>query len=113
MVPFQTTMFADTFAILNTIGFSLPTSLTPIEEMQFAQLWHSIVSVALIAVVIAHIYIGTIGMEGAFAAMGSGRVDLNWAKEHHSLWVDKLDAEGKLDPQRDAADPAMKGEPAE
>jgi len=36
---------------------------------------------------LAHIYIGTIGMEGAFEAMGSGEVDLNWAKEHHSLWV--------------------------
>jgi formate dehydrogenase subunit gamma len=27
-------------------------------------------------------------MEGAFDAMGSGEVDLNWAKEHHSLWVE-------------------------
>jgi formate dehydrogenase subunit gamma len=35
----------------------------------------------------AHIYIGSVGMEGAFDAMGSGEVDLNWAKEHHSLWV--------------------------
>src|SRR3546814_16852654 len=26
-------------------------------------------------------------MEGAFEAMGSGQVDLNWAKEHHALWV--------------------------
>jgi formate dehydrogenase subunit gamma len=29
-------------------------------------------------------------MEGAFEAMGSGTVDLNWAKEHHSAWVEKL-----------------------
>ena len=73
----------------------------------------SIVSVALICVIVAHIYIGTMGMEGAFDAMGSGRVDLNWAKEHHSLWVEKLDEKGKLDPQRDAGDRLMKGEPAE
>jgi hypothetical protein len=46
---------------------------------------HSIVAMRFIAVVLAHIYIGTIGMEGAFEAMGSGTVDLNWAKEHHSL----------------------------
>jgi formate dehydrogenase subunit gamma len=38
---------------------------------------------------IAHIYIGSIGMQGAFEAMGSGEVDLNWAKEHHALWVEK------------------------
>jgi formate dehydrogenase subunit gamma len=36
---------------------------------------------------IAHIYIGSVGMEGAFDAMGSGQVDLNWAKEHHSIWA--------------------------
>jgi formate dehydrogenase subunit gamma len=41
----------------------------------------------LVAIMIAHVYIGSIGMEGAFDAMGSGEVDLNWAKEHHSLWV--------------------------
>jgi formate dehydrogenase subunit gamma len=46
---------------------------------------HSIVAMRFIAAMLAHIYIGTIGMEGAFEAMGSGTVDLNWAKEHHSL----------------------------
>jgi formate dehydrogenase subunit gamma len=38
---------------------------------------------------LAHIYIGTIGMEGAFEAMGTGDVDVNWAKEHHSLWLEE------------------------
>jgi formate dehydrogenase iron-sulfur subunit len=55
--------------------------------MQLAAIIHGVVSVLLIAVMLAHIYIGTLGMEGAFEAMGSGEVDLNWAKEHHSLWV--------------------------
>lgn len=41
---------------------------------------------------LAHIYIGTIGMEGAFEAMGTGSVDVNWAKEHHSLWLDEQNA---------------------
>jgi len=40
-----------------------------------------------VALILAHIYIGTIGMEGAFEAMGEGTVDLNWAKEHHGLWL--------------------------
>ena len=53
---------------------------------------HSIVAMLFIAVMLAHIYIGTIGMEGAFEAMGSGSVDLNWAKEHHSLWLEEEDA---------------------
>jgi formate dehydrogenase subunit gamma len=33
-------------------------------------------------------------MEGAFEAMGTGEVDLNWAKEHHSLWVEEEQAKG-------------------
>ena len=57
--------------------------------MQYATSWHSIVALALIVVIVAHIYIGTLGMQGAFSAMGSGQVDVNWAKEHHSLWADR------------------------
>jgi formate dehydrogenase subunit gamma len=49
---------------------------------------HAIVGVVLIAIVIAHIYIGTIGMEGAWDAMGSGEVDLDWARHHHPVWVE-------------------------
>ncbi len=89
--PFQYAMFAKTFQFLNVFGFSLPTELTPIQEQQLAQLWHSAISLFMIAVILAHIYIGSIGMEGAFAAMGSGKVDLNWAKEHHNLWVEEVE----------------------
>jgi formate dehydrogenase subunit gamma len=58
-----------------------------IAGMQVAQIVHSIVAVLFIAAMLAHIYIGTIGMEGAFEAMGNGEVDVNWAKQHHSLWL--------------------------
>jgi formate dehydrogenase subunit gamma len=62
---------------------------TAIEGMQLAAIIHGIIGVLLIAAMLAHIYIGTIGMEGAFEAMGTGEVDLNWAEEHHSLWVEE------------------------
>jgi formate dehydrogenase subunit gamma len=55
--------------------------------MQLAQVVHAVVAVLFVALILAHIYIGTIGMEGAFEAMGTGEVDLNWAKEHHDLWL--------------------------
>jgi formate dehydrogenase subunit gamma len=58
-------------------------------DMQTVQMVHSIVAVLFVAVMLAHIYIGTIGMEGAFDAMGTGDVDVNWAREHHSLWLDE------------------------
>ena len=60
---------------------------TDIAEMQLAQVVHAVVGVLFVALILAHIYIGTLGMEGAFEAMGTGEVDLNWAKEHHDLWL--------------------------
>ena len=94
MFPFEFSMFSGTFAVLNVFGLGLPTDLTPMQEMQYSQLWHAIVALFMIAVVIAHIYIGTVGMEGAFDAMGTGQVDRNWAKEHHPLWLEEEEKAG-------------------
>jgi formate dehydrogenase subunit gamma len=69
-----------------------PFYLTDISGMETAQVVHGIVAVLFVAVMLAHIYIGTIGMQGAFEAMGSGTVDLNWAKEHHALWLEQEQA---------------------
>jgi formate dehydrogenase subunit gamma len=60
---------------------------TDIADMQIAQGAHAVVAVLFVALILAHIYIGTLGMEGAFEAMGQGDVDLNWAREHHDLWL--------------------------
>ena len=65
---------------------------TTIADMQLAQVVHGVVAVLFIAAMLAHIYIGTIGMEGAFEAMGKGTVDRKWAEEHHSLWLQEENA---------------------
>lgn len=104
MFPFETAFMAKTFAFLNIFGFDLPTALAPIQEQQLNQVWHTIVGVLFIVIILAHIYIGSVGMEGAFDAMGSGQVDANWAREHHSLWVEKLEQEGKLKQVRQPAE---------
>ena len=76
-------------------------------DWQLYQLIHGIVAAGLSFIIIAHIYIGSVGMEGAFDAMGSGEVDINWAKEHHSLWVDEVEGKtGKTDGSGKAAHPA-------
>jgi formate dehydrogenase subunit gamma len=62
---------------------------TDIQSMQSAEIVHAVVAMLFIAAMIAHIYIGTVGMEGAFEAMGTGSVDINWAKEHHALWLEE------------------------
>ncbi len=80
---------------------------TDIGGMQLAQVTHGVVGVLYVAAMLAHIYIGTLGMEGAFEAMGSGEVDLNWAKEHHSLWIEQELAKGR------SAEPPPHATPAE
>jgi formate dehydrogenase subunit gamma len=98
LFPYELPLFAKTFEILNGLGAAavwgapLPTELTPLQEMQYAQIWHTIVTLAMIVIIVAHIYIGSLGMEGAFDAMGSGMVDRNWALEHHSLWVEEVES---------------------
>jgi formate dehydrogenase subunit gamma len=69
-----------------------PFSAADINGMQWAQYVHAGVGVLLIAAMLAHIYIGSLGMEGAYDAMGSGEVDLAWAKAHHKLWVEEEQA---------------------
>jgi formate dehydrogenase subunit gamma len=63
---------------------------TGIAGMQTAQMVHGAVAMLFVAAMLAHIYIGTIGMEGAFEAMAEGTVDENWAKQHHGLWLDEV-----------------------
>ncbi len=106
LFPFELPLFAKTFTVLNDIGVPgwfgydpLPVMLAPHEEMQYAQLWHAIVSFVLMAIIIAHIYIGSIGMEGAFDAMGSGEVDEAWAHQHHSIWLEEVQ-EAKAKPSK-------------
>lgn len=89
MFPFALEPWSGTLAILNVFGFGFPTELSPMQEIQLNQIWHSILSLIMIAVILAHIYIGSLGMEGAYDAMGTGYVDENWAREHHSLWVEE------------------------
>ena len=85
-------------------GYELlfPFYLSGIEGMQLAQIVHSVVAMLFIAAMLAHIYIGTIGMEGAFEAMGTGTVDVNWAREHHSLWLEEQNARTSPRPQPSA-----------
>jgi len=76
-------------ALVSVSGFLLlfPFYVTDIAGMQIAQVVHSVIAILFVALILGHIYIGTLGMEGAFEAMGTGEVDYNWAKEHHDLWL--------------------------
>ncbi len=75
-------------------GYTVGT--TDIAAVQLAQMVHGIVGLLFIAIMLAHIYIGTIGMQGAFEAMGRGEVDVNWARQHHSLWLESEAKKGRV-----------------
>jgi formate dehydrogenase subunit gamma len=70
-------------------------------NMQIAHMIHAGAAVLMMAMFMGHIYMGTIGMSGAYKAMKTGYVDETWAKEHHELWYDDIKA-GKIPAQRSA-----------
>jgi formate dehydrogenase subunit gamma len=85
--------------VLSGVGLMLPFWFTDILGMQIIQVTHSLIAALMIAVIIGHIYLGTVGVRGSFSAMATGRVDLNWAREHHWLWVEEEVAKGSVEPE--------------
>lgn len=67
--------------------------------MQISHMVHAVATFLMMAMFMGHIYMGTIGMRGAYSAMRDGYVDETWAKEHHELWYDDIQA-GKIPAQR-------------
>jgi len=67
--------------------------------MQIAAMIHGVAALFMMAMFIGHIYMGTIGMRGAYKAMREGYVDETWAKEHHELWYNDVKS-GKIPAQR-------------
>ena len=79
-------------------------------EMQIAHMVHAAGAILMMTAFLGHIYMGTLGMKGAFSAMRTGYVDEAWAREHHSLWADDVRA-GKIPTQRSATTvPPMAGQ---
>ncbi len=65
------------------------------ETMQLAHVIHVIAGLLVLVAAIGHIYMGTIGVDGAYEAMRSGTVDETWAKEHHEYWYHEAKLGGK------------------
>ncbi|HEX7436849.1 MAG TPA: formate dehydrogenase subunit gamma [Caldimonas sp.] len=70
-------------------------------DMQIAHIVHSISAILMMAVFLAHIYMGTIGLKGSYRAMKTGYVDEAWAREHHRYWYEEIRA-GKIPVERGA-----------
>ncbi|HVF63346.1 MAG TPA: formate dehydrogenase subunit gamma [Casimicrobiaceae bacterium] len=60
------------------------------QTMQTANMIHLVAGVIGCVLVAGHIYLGTIGMQGAYEAMRYGYVDETWAREHHEYWYNDV-----------------------
>ena len=78
-------------------------------NMQIASIIHIMSTVLIMTMAIGHIYMGTVGMEGAYQAMRTGYVDDTWAKEHHDLWYEDVQS-GKV-PRMRTEEAAAKASP--
>jgi formate dehydrogenase subunit gamma len=67
--------------------------------MQIANMVHGVATIFMMCMFLGHIYLGTIGMQGAYKAMETGYVDEEWAKEHHAYWYQDV-KEGRTPAQR-------------
>jgi len=73
-------------------------------QMHVAHMVHSVAAVLMMSLFLLHIYLGTIGMKGAYRAMRDGYVNEAWAQEHHGLWADDVRA-GKIPAKRSSSPP--------
>jgi len=92
-VIFWSTVLGGGVLAYTGVQLIFPFYFTALADLQLYAVIHAAVAVVLIAIIIGHIYIGSIGMEGAFAAMGTGQVEEQWAREHHGLWVAEVKGE--------------------
>ncbi|HYZ62328.1 MAG TPA: formate dehydrogenase subunit gamma [Acetobacteraceae bacterium] len=74
---------------LTGLALLLPFYALDMTGMHLVQILHSVMAALMIAAIIGHVYLGTVGIAGSFDAMSTGHVDLNWAREHHGLWVEE------------------------
>ncbi len=102
--------------IMSATGIAMlfPWLFEDLRWLQLSTVLHVTGAIILIAVAIGHIYMGSIGMEGALEGMLTGEVDENWAREHHDLWFEEMTgkkaADGPVPPRTPhSAKPAGEG----
>ena len=99
-------LLAITGLVLNFPNFDQTRS-----TMQIANILHLCAAMLAIAMACFHIYLGTIGMAGAYEAMRDGYVDEAWAKEHHEYWYNDV-MSGKVSRGAEPATPLGQHKPA-
>jgi len=89
-VWFWMIVFVGLTVVISGLVLDFPNFGQTRETMQLFLIIHAGSSLLLMAAAFGHIYIGTLGTEGAFEGMKTGYVDESWAKQHHDLWYDAV-----------------------
>ena len=66
--------------------------------MEFSHVVHTIIAVVFIALIFGHIFLATMLVPGTLSGMTTGKVDANWAKEHHDRWYDEIEVGSDKEP---------------
>jgi formate dehydrogenase subunit gamma len=84
-------------AALSVSGFAiLFQNLIPGRDlMQLAIFVHAVAAILLICVVFGHIYMA-ISFKGTLQSMATGKVDANWARDHHRYWYEQMEESGEV-----------------
>lgn len=93
-VVFWVVVFGGSAVAVTGLALMFPYLLGTPLQWQIAQVFHALAAAGMIAMTIGHIYIATAGSEGALEAMTTGEVDVNWAAQHHSIWLKEQMAKG-------------------
>jgi formate dehydrogenase subunit gamma len=100
-VYFWVLVFGGTALVVSGFYLLFPNLGFERSAMQTANIVHGVSALILTTAVLAHIYLGTLGSEGALEGMVSGEVDEGWARQHHSVWLDEVQ-QGHQRPAHDA-----------
>lgn len=94
---YWTLFFAGSGVAISGLVLDFPNFNQEREIIQLAHLTHAILAILLMSFSLGHIYIGTIGTEGALEGMVTGKVDTSWAKQHHDLWYEEISHQRSVD----------------
>ena len=90
------------FWIVTILGFlalaSMMASMTSIFGQGATVVLHAIhrySALGLVVVVILHTYVTGFAKPGTLWAMLSGRVSIDWARQYHPLWLERLESESE------------------
>ncbi|MDB5642430.1 MAG: formate dehydrogenase, gamma subunit [Hyphomicrobiales bacterium] len=96
-IVFWGVVLGGTLMFISGLILLFPFEWVDVNGMQLTNVVHGLIGSLFVAGILAHIYIGTIGMEGDFEAMVEGTVDLGWARQHHDRWAEEVAGTARRD----------------